>query len=124
MKRWYVALAAPILILTVIGLFLALRYAGRQRVESQRYENEETELVLSNLPRARLELFKAGRTLQEAEQITSFNGERMWLPAGNYFVKAEQGERQAYYPAPIVAYRGGPDETGSIIVTIRSWPSE
>ncbi|HSE36468.1 MAG TPA: SUMF1/EgtB/PvdO family nonheme iron enzyme [Blastocatellia bacterium] len=124
MKRWYVALAAPLLILVVVGTLVALQYAGRQRVENARYENEETELVLSNLAGARLELFKAGKTLQETEQIIYFNGDRIWLPPGNYFLKAEQGERQVYYCAPMVAYRSGPDEDGSLIVTIRSLPSE
>jgi formylglycine-generating enzyme required for sulfatase activity len=118
-----VALAAPVLILAGVGVLMAVQYAGRLRVENQRYGNQETELVLSNLPGARLDLFKAGRNLQESEPIASFTSERIWLPKGNYYVKAEQGDRHLYYPVPIVAYRSGPDE-GSLIVTIRSLPSE
>ena len=120
MKRWHVAVIIPLL---TVAVLIALRYAGRQRVESERYENDETEVVLSNLPAAQLSLFKAGRSLQEAEQISSFKGDRIWLPAGNYFVKAEQGEREVYYPVPIVAYRGGPDPDGSLLVTVRSLPA-
>ena len=119
MKRWHVAVIAPLL---TVAVLIALRYAGRQRVESERYENDETELVLSNLPAAQLALFKAGKNLQEAEPISSFNGSRIWLPPGNYFVTAEQAARQVYYPVPIIAYRSGPDQDGSLIVTIRSLP--
>jgi formylglycine-generating enzyme required for sulfatase activity len=51
-----------------------------------------------------------------------YNGERIWLPADDYFLKAEFPNREIFYPVTIAGYRRGPDAGGSFVVTIRTLP--
>ena len=119
MKR-RVVLAAALLMIVGVGSVLSVQYAARQSVERERYDYQESELIVTNLTGSRASLFKAGSTLQEAEPITPFNGRLAWLPAGNYFLKIENDGTELFYPVPIVAFRGGPDDGGSVSVTVRS----
>lgn len=118
MKR-RVVLAAALLMIVGVGSVLSVQYAARQSIERERYDYQESELIITNLSGSRASLFKAGSTLEEAQPITSFKGQGTWLPAGNYFLKIEHVGTDLYYPVPIVAFRGGPDD-GSVIVTVRS----
>src|SRR5687767_10366134 len=105
--------------IVIIAAVLALVYFGsNDRYERLHYEREETELTISNTPRAQLTLFKAGKDLQDAAPMPSV-GERTWLPKGNYFLKVDQGTRTFFYPLSMVRYRGGPDKDGTFNVTIR-----
>jgi len=119
MKRRVVLLAALLMTMGAASI-LSVRFAVSQRIERERYDNQESELIITNLSGSGVSLFKTGSTLEKAQPITSFNGQRIWLPTGNYFVKAEQVKTELYYPVPIVAFRGGPDESGAIVVTVRS----
>jgi len=104
----------------ILAAALALLYfRSTDRYERLHYEREETELIISNSPRAHLTLFKAGKDLQDALAMPSIVGERVWLPKGNYFLKVDHDARSFFYPLPIVNYRGGPDKDGTFNVTIR-----
>lgn len=118
MKKIYaVGGAALALIILAVSTFY-FRSEGRN--ERLHYEQEATELIVANIPGVHLTLFKAGRDLENTEPVTVTVGERMWLPRGNYFLKAEESSRTFLYPIPIVSYRGGPDKEGTFTVTIRS----
>lgn len=117
MRKVCVASAAIIVIVATASL---LYYLSDERRERLHYELEETELIISNIPDAPLSLFKAGKNLQDALAMPPINGERAWLPRGNYFLKVEQSGRTLFYPIPIIGYRGGPDKRGTFTVTIRS----
>lgn len=117
MKKLLVVGAAVIVIVVTVSLFY---YRSDQRRERLHFEREETELIVSNIPGARLTLFKAGRSLQEAVAMPPIAGEHVWLPRGNYFLKVEQSARSLFYPIPIVSYRAGPDRKGTFTITIRS----
>ncbi len=117
MKKLYaVGGAAIVMIIAIITLFY-LR--SDERGERLHYEHEETELIISNIPDAHLTLFKAGTNLQDALTMPVMNGERTWLPRGNYFLKVDQSGRTFFYPIPIIGYRAGPDKGGTFTVTIR-----
>jgi formylglycine-generating enzyme required for sulfatase activity len=92
--------------------------------DSLRFEREETEIVISNPSGSPLSLFKSGASMDEDERIDSFDGKRIWLPNGNYFLRVDQEERTIFYPVSVIAYRGGPDEDGSLGVTVRRTPSQ
>lgn len=94
------------------------------RAEQRRYERQETELVVANLARSPVTLFKAGRTLDDTIRLDTFDGQRIWLPPGNYFLRSEEHERVQYYPVSLTGYRCGPDKDGSYLVTIRPAPKE
>ena len=111
-------------IATVAAAVSLFYFRSSDRHERLHYERQETELIISNIPRAHLTLFKAGRNLQEAASMPLIDGDRIWLPAGNYFLKTDDGGRTFFYPAPMLNYRGGPDKDGAFAVTIRLPASE
>lgn len=92
--------------------------------EQFRYERQETELVVANLTHSSITLFKVGRTLDDTARVDGFDGRRIWLPPGNYFLRSEERGRVQYYPVPLTGYRCGPDEDGSCLVTVRPAPKE
>ena len=113
-----------IAIVIVIATVWWVLFRSDERYERLHYEREETELVISNISRSHLTLFKAARNLEDAVAMAPVVGERIWLPQGNYFLKVDQSARALLYPIPIVSYRGGPDKGGMFTVTIRSPLSE
>ena len=117
MKKLFLVLGAAIVIIAVVATVFYFRSSNR--CESLHYEREETELIISNTPRAQLTLFKVGKSLQDALAMSSIAGDQTWLSKGNYFLKVDQGGRSLFYPVPILGYRSGPDEGGTFIVTIR-----
>jgi formylglycine-generating enzyme required for sulfatase activity len=106
-------------IAAVAAVLFLFHLRSNARYEHLHYEREETPLIISNIPRAHLTLYKAGKDLREAVPTPAGDGEEMWLPAGNYFLKADDGTRALFYPVPMVSYRGGPDKDGAFGVTIR-----
>ncbi|MCI0392695.1 MAG: formylglycine-generating enzyme family protein [Acidobacteria bacterium] len=124
MKRWYIAVAIAFVIITVCGGVAASRYYKRERAERLHFERGETELIVTNLARVPLRLYKAGKSLRDAQPVASFNGDRIWLPAGNYFLQANWPNREVFYPVPISGYRRGPDSDGSFALTIRTLPDQ
>ena len=122
MKKLYVAGGAAIVI--IISIITVFYLRSDERSEGLHYEREETELIISNLTDARLALFKAGNNLQNALAMPTINGDRTWLPRGNYFLKVERSARTFYYPIPIIGYRAGPDKGGTFTVTVRAPESE
>ncbi|HEX6732933.1 MAG TPA: SUMF1/EgtB/PvdO family nonheme iron enzyme, partial [Pyrinomonadaceae bacterium] len=118
MKKLYaVAGAAIVIVIATVSWFY---FRSNDRIERLHYEREETELVISNISRSHLTLFKAAKNLEDAVAMPPIAGERIWLPRDNYFLKVEQSNTALLYPIPIVSYRGGPDRDGMFNVTIRS----
>ena len=117
MKKLFLVCGAAIVVIAIVTTVFYFR--SSDRYESLHYEREETELIISNTPRAQLTLFKAGKDLQDASAMSSIEGDRTWLSKGNYFLKVDHGPRSLFYPVPIHGYRSGPDESGTFIVTIR-----
>jgi formylglycine-generating enzyme required for sulfatase activity len=124
MKRWITPTVFAIAAIVVFGVMAASWRYRRERVERVRFERGETELVISNLARVPVQLFKAGKNLNDAHPATLSGDERIWLPAGDYFLKASYKSREVFYPAPIAGYRRGPDAGGSFIITIRALSDE
>ena len=125
MTRSRALTAGAVALVGIGGVLLGRHYVVWQRAETLRYQRGETELVVTDVTgRARVTLFKAGKRLDEAKHIAGFDGRRIWLPEGNYFVEAEESGRRLYYPAPLTGYRGGPDRDGAFVITIRPAPRE
>ena len=117
MKKLY---ALGGLALDIIGaIFAATHFLFEERNEQEHFERDETEVIISNLPRASFTLFRAGNKLQDAIPTPQPDGDRFWLPRGNYFLKVDQSGTNIFYPLPIVNYRGGPDKAGTLTITIR-----
>ncbi len=123
MKKWH-AIAAGSVTVAIAGILFAFRSVQDQRVEAVHYDRGETELIVSNPFHARIRLFFAGDHPEEAKEIGGFDGTRIWLQQGNYFLIAQESDHTWYYPAPLSGYRSGPDEDGSFAVTVRPYPSE
>jgi formylglycine-generating enzyme required for sulfatase activity len=121
MKRWITATSTAILMLALGGALAATWYYKNDREERARFERGETELLVANLAGARLELFKAGRSMNDPQLVAEFNGHNIWLPAGNYFLKATLDGRESFYPVSLTGYRRGPDAGGSFAQTIRAF---
>jgi formylglycine-generating enzyme required for sulfatase activity len=124
MRNWRVAATMAVTMIMVAGGFLAWQYSERERSEEAHFEREETEFVVSNLSGEPIRLFNAGRNLEGASPVPAFNGERIWLPRGNYFLKVDQPARTSFYPVPIIGYRGGPEADGALAITVRPAPAD
>jgi len=104
----------------VLTLVLWSRQQARQ--EQLHYERRETELIVANQLGAAVVLLRAGAHLEDTTRITAFNGSRMWLPAGNYFLQVRHEGRTQCFPVPLAGYRAGPDKGGAFSVTLRPAP--
>src|SRR5262249_31678209 len=124
MKRWVPPAVIAIAVIGAFGLAVVAWRYKREHAEQTRFERGETELVISNLARVPVQLFKAGKNPVDAQPVAPFNGERIWLPAGDYFLKASYRSREVFYPVPVAGYRRGPDADGSFVITIRTLPDE
>ncbi|MEO8169020.1 MAG: SUMF1/EgtB/PvdO family nonheme iron enzyme, partial [bacterium] len=120
MNRTLLASAFLLVIVIVVAGYWFLTQDDRN--EQRRYEQGETELVISNLANSTLTLFKAGKNLADTIRVTMFEGKNIWLNPGRYFLRSDDGGRSAYTPVPLSGYRCGPDKDGSFLVTIRLMP--
>jgi iron(II)-dependent oxidoreductase len=123
MRKLYVAAAIVVAVAATSGGLLLARWSAGERLEQERFERGETQLVVANESGARLRLYKAGKNLQDAAEH-EFDGRSAWLPPGNYFLEAAlpAGATQ-FYPVPVTGYRSGPDEDGAFNVTVRPPPA-
>lgn len=117
MKKVFLVAGVAIAIIAVVAA--RFYFISSDRYESLHYEREETELIISNIARAPLTLFKAGKDLQDVVALSSNEGDRTWLGKANYYLKVDQGARSFFYPIPMLGYRGGPDKSGTFTITIR-----
>ena len=124
MKKRYLNAAMLLATCTMTGWMLTRWPAARERDEQLHYAREETELIVSNLLSAQVQLYKAGKNLSDTTRVAEFNGERLWLPRGNYFLRAQKDQHTFFLPIPVLGYRSGPDEDGAFIITLRPPPVE
>ena len=124
MKKVLILAAIPVLLILVGGGIFTYRYLSGEQEETGHYQREETELIVSNLAQATMRLYRAGNNLAGAAPVPEFNGSRIWLRKGNYFLEAVLPKGTIYYPVPILGYRRGPDANGSFTITIRSLAME
>ena len=118
MKKLYAA-GGAIIVVIIIGLLSLIYLRSDDRRERLHYENEETQLVISNIANGSLTLFKSADNLQDASAMPPLISEPVWLKRGNYFLKVEQSDHLLFYPIPITGYRSGPEKDGAFTVTIR-----
>lgn len=124
MKRFVIPLVIVVSILTVGGLIVAQWMQKIEEVEDARYAAGETEVIISNLPDAPLQLFTSGSTLNDSGLIKDFDGKRIWLRPGNYFLQAWMQNRLIKIPIPLTGYRSGPDEEGAYVISLRTPPAQ
>ena len=108
-----------VIAIVIAGAVFAVTFASRQRAETLHYEREAMRLVVTNLAGGQVQLFKTGKTLDDAGEM-AIEGDSIWLPRGNYFLRVALPNGAMFYPIPITGYRGGPDEDGSLTITVRS----
>lgn len=124
MKKFYASVVVVLAIFVAAGGILMKHLSDRERLEQKHYDREETELIVSNLIEAQIQLYKAGKNLSDTIRIREFDGVRIWLPRGNYFLQIKQDKSISFIPVPIFGYRAGPDADGAFIVTLRPPPKE
>ena len=112
---------APIVFLIILvgSYFLFIQTSDDQ---SHR-DNEETLITISNLAKADLKIFKAGKNLAGASEII-ITASALWLPPGNYFLSAATKQVTLYFPIVLSGFQSGPDEDGTFNITIRPFPKE
>ncbi len=122
-RTYFLAVAAAVVL--AAALFLAREAFDLYNAfhsDFVHYDNNETELVLTNTTSAKLRLFRAGNNMDDAELILDTVPDRVWLAAGEYFIEADDDGRQLYYPVTIRGYRQGTEDDGSFLLTIRPMP--
>ena len=105
-------------------LIFILSGCRREALEGKHFQNSETKVVVSNLAKASLRLFKAGANLPEALPVAEFDGTEIWLPPGDYFLEAGRNSKQWYYPISLIGYKAGAGQDGNFEITVRDYPSE
>ncbi|MDZ7343189.1 MAG: formylglycine-generating enzyme family protein [candidate division KSB1 bacterium] len=121
MRKLFLLAGTLVALATTVGLF-AVWLSDREHHEQLHFERDETELIVANASRATLHLFKAGKSLDDTVRLATFNGNRIWLPRGNYLLMAEHLGQKWFMPVPIIGYRRGPEENGALAITVRSLP--
>jgi hypothetical protein len=91
--------------------------------EQSHFERQETMLVVSAPPAARIRLFRAGDDIQGARELDFPATRRLWPPKGRYFLRVEEAGQTLYYPVAVVGFRAGPDRDGTLKITVRPAPS-
>jgi formylglycine-generating enzyme required for sulfatase activity len=124
MKKAYVAGAIFVMSALAIIAILGSSLSEGRRAERLHFERAETEFVVSSQSNARASLLKAGRNLQDATPVAAFDGKRIWLPQGNYFLRVEQPGGTSFYPVPALGYHSGPDAEGRFALTVRTPPAD
>ena len=124
MKKRYLTAIIALTVVVGSGGWFAANYFRDDREQKNHFEREETKLIVANLAKAPVRLFKAGKKLEDAVEIKGFNGEAAWLPRSNYFLMVDFPSHAAFYSIPISGYRRGPDTDGSFAMTIRSAASD
>ncbi len=122
-RKLYLSAFVALAVFATAGGVLTQWFAGRERQEQLHYERDETELVVSNLAGAKVSLYRAGKNLSDTTLLTTFNGARMWLPRGNYFLQISRNQQIFFIPVPLSGYRSGPDAEGAFLVTVRPPPT-
>lgn len=123
-KRKFLLFGLAILLIVVgAEIFFLYQLAEAERADVLHYERDEAELVVANTIDTRVSLYRAGKRLDQAQAVADFDGERMWLTQGNYFLKAEQNDKTVFYPVPILGYGQGNERDDSFSVTIRPIPA-
>jgi iron(II)-dependent oxidoreductase len=124
MKKLYLSAIVALAVIATAGGIFAKWLADRGRHEQLHYERDETELIVSNRIAAQIQLYRAGKNLSDSTRLSEFNGERVWLSRGNYFLHITQAQQTFFIPVPIYGYRSGPDESGSFFATLRPPPAD
>lgn len=122
-KKIYFGGTLALIALAVLVGFVAKSFSARERLEQLHYDREESELIVSNLSGAQIYLYKAGKYLSDTMRVTAFDGRQIWLPKGNYFLQVTRQQQLFFIPVPIYGYRGGPDDGGAFMVTLRPPPT-
>jgi formylglycine-generating enzyme required for sulfatase activity len=116
----FACLAVTIIVLSG----LAYRLWEDDRLDRIHYENDEGHIVIANTTGSVVSLFRAGKTMDKAVPVPDFDGKEIWLPAGSYFLRAEDGGTEAFYPIAILGYGQGSEDDGSVSITIRPLPTD
>lgn len=124
MKRRMILLASGFLLLVVVFELVISGQLQLSPADKAHFERGESELIVTNPANATVRLFRAGQSLSEATELAGFDGQRIWLPAGNYFLQASVHGGIVFYPVTITGYRAGPDTDGAFVVTLRQPPAE
>jgi formylglycine-generating enzyme required for sulfatase activity len=100
------------------GVRTWLRDERERRERTAHLAGGQTPLRIVNPANAGLVLYRAGKTLEEAQPITPVAEER-WLEPGRYFVEATLAGHRLLYPVEAAESRSGPEPDGSWTVTVR-----
>ena len=80
---------------------------------------DEVDLVVTDTANDPVTLFRVGNTLDDAQQVSGFDGTRISLPDGDYFLRAEENDTILFFPISIREHPQGTEADGSFSITIR-----
>lgn len=123
-KRFFLFIGIPLLSIGISSWLFFSWVTSQEENDERHFTHSETELIVSPLTQCSVELFKAGTNLLNTTRIPEFNGQSMWLPQGDYFLKATFPTFTTFIPVPLNGYRSGPDKDGSFVVTLRTPPRQ
>jgi formylglycine-generating enzyme required for sulfatase activity len=103
----------------LIATGLAWWWWSEERLEQQRADKDETEIVIGAPGGARCRLYASGRVMDAARLLHDEPCRDMWLSSGGYFMSISAQGQDFHYPVPVLGYRLGPDRDGSFVITVR-----
>jgi formylglycine-generating enzyme required for sulfatase activity len=123
LKR-FLAWGSVVLALLAVTGWVALEIVASDSAEDLRYRLGETELIVSNLTKDGVQLFRAGEDPEHLSGIPADLSTPLWLQPGNYVLRVRHGDKDQFHPVPLTGYRCGPDHDGSFLVTVRQTPNQ
>lgn len=84
----------------------------------EEFRRQATRVIISAPEGVEISLFAAADDL-DGLRPAPLSGEEAWLERGRWVVRAGEGERSWYYPVTVTSARSGPDNDGSITVSVR-----
>jgi formylglycine-generating enzyme required for sulfatase activity len=117
-----IPVVAITLLVAIISVYFLLIVSSSE--DHARRERGETDVHVGNLTDMSFKIFRAGTNPGDAEPVSEAGVDHLWLQPGRYFLMLVAPSRPLYYPVQCTGYRSGPDEEGSLVVTIRPFPLE
>lgn len=110
-----------------IGFIVAASIYGAYRyfkLFDESLSGSETELIVTNTTPTNAKLFRTGDFIGDAKEIIEFDGKRIALSPGDYFLQIDEQGTNLLFPISVREYPRGTEDDGSFSVTVRPLPDE
>ncbi len=106
----------------IVPVFAAVTLAvgcNHDQSEIQHFNTRSTLVAVSAPEGVSVTLLQSGDGIDDLRNVSEHAEGERWLEPGRWVLQASEGGRTWYYPVTTSRYRGGPDDDGRLIVSVR-----